>query len=64
MNTKSLADRMNRLSGRAGVDLGGLNNLRRWTATQAVASGLLITVAQRQFGHSDPRTTAAHLRAE
>ncbi len=64
MSATALANRIKRLSAKVGLDLGGLHNLRRWTVTTAVEGGLSIDVAQRQVGHSDPRTTASYIRED
>jgi len=64
LTVQALAARIKRLSAKVGLDLGGLHNLRRWTATNAIEGGVAISVAQRQLGHSDPRTTSGYLRED
>lgn len=62
MSATALANRIKRLGSKVGVDLGGLHNLRRWSVTSALEAGVPIPVAQRQVGHTDPRTTTSYIR--
>lgn len=64
MTATALAARIKRLSAQVGIDLGGLHNLRRWSVTTAIEAGVPIPVAQRQVGHSDPRTTSGYIRED
>ena len=64
LSAQALAARIKKLSAKVGLDLGGLHNLRRWSATSAIEAGVPISVAQRQLGHADPRTTSSYLRED
>ena len=47
MSATALANRIKRLGAKIGVDLGGLHNLRRWTVTSALESGVPVPAVQR-----------------